>query len=147
MSLGTNGISLGDLTKLRVWYPSMRGVKGHMTQSKNYRVIVVDLIGVKSHTNPTKIKYRILLDLSDFPRNHPQAFVLSPPSEDIEHVNIGHAQKNNLAPNKPMCVICLGAINSIFSSWDQDVLVRMRGFLNHLENILNTPNTGSRMRG
>ena len=40
MSLGTNGISLGDLTKLRVWYPSMRGVKGHMTQSKNYRVIL-----------------------------------------------------------------------------------------------------------
>ena len=55
-----SGISADDLNKVRIWYPSMRAVKGHKMGNGNYRVVIVDLIGVKSHTDPSKIKYRIL---------------------------------------------------------------------------------------
>ena len=142
-----SGISAEDISKLRVWYPSMRPVKGHKMGNGNHRVVVVDLIGVKSHTNSAKVRYRILLDLSGFPKNVPSAYVLSPDSDNILHVNIGYGERTNLAPNRRICRSCMGKIDTVFSLWPSAHLDRMRGFLNHLENILNTPNTGSRMRG
>lgn len=141
------GISESDIIKLRVWYPSMRAVKGHRMANGNIRVIIVDLVGVKSHRDSTKLKYRILIDLSRFPSEPPESFVLYPKSDQIHHVNIGYGNKNNLAPNREICQICQGQIGAVFKSWSDQPLARMRGFMNHLENILNTPNTGSRMRG
>ncbi len=142
-----SGMPSEDINKLRVWYPSMRPVKGHGMGSGNSRVLVVDLVGVKSHTNAAKVRYRILMDLSRFPDSPPVAYVLSPESDAIHHVNIGHGERTNLAPNRRICRICLGDIEIVFSAWPGTHLGRMRGFLNHLENILNTPNTASRMRG
>jgi len=142
-----SGMPTEHINKLRVWYPSMRPVKGHGMGSGNSRVIVVDLVGVKSHTNAAKVRYRILMDLSRFPESPPLAYVMSPESEAIQHVNVGYGERTNLAPNRRICKICLGNIDGVFFSWPGDHLSRMRGFLNHLENILNTPNTASRMRG
>ena len=142
-----SGFSSEDITKLRVWYPSMRPVKGHKMGSGNYRVLVVDLIGVRSHTNAAKVRYRLLLDLSGFPQKVPLVYVLSPDSDRIQHVNIGYGETLDLAPNREICRICLGKIDAVSPLWPNAPLDKMRGFLNHLENILNTPNTGSRMRG
>lgn len=143
----TTGISTDDLSKVKIWYPSMRAVKGHKMGNGNYRVVIVDLIGVRSHTDSTKLKYRVLIDLDSFPNSVPGAFVMFPDSDSIEHVNIGHGATTGLAPNRKICSICLGSIGGPFSTWPQSSVERLRGFMNHLEHVLNTPNTGSRMRG
>ena len=143
----TSGISADDLNKVRIWYPSMRAVKGHKMGNGNYRVVIVDLVGVKSHTDSSKIKYRILIDLNSFPNSVPKAFVMFPESRSIQHVNIGHGAVTPLAPNREICSICLGAIATPFAKWPNSQVERLRGFLNHLEYVMNTPNTASRMRG
>jgi len=143
-----SGISSDEIVELRIWYPSMRAVRGHGIGNGNHRVVILNLVGVRSHTDDTKLMYRLLLDLSNFPNSQPSAFVLSPRDEDIKHVNIGNGSFTNLVPNRKVCSICLGGGSaSAFTSWPRERLTRMRGFLNHLENVLNTPNTASRARG
>ena len=143
-----SGISTEEIVELRVWYPSMRAVRGHGIGNGNHRVVILNLVGVRSHNDGSKLMYRLLLDLSNFPNTQPSAYVLSPRDKDIQHVNIGNGAITNLVPNRMVCRICLGGGSAgAFSSWPKERLTRMRGFLNHLENVLNTPNTGSRARG
>ena len=70
--------------------PLVRAVRGHGIGNGNHRVVILNLVGVRSHTDDTKLMYRLLLDLSNFPNSQPSAFVLSPRDEDIKHVNIGN---------------------------------------------------------
>ena len=82
-----SGISSDEIVELRIWYPSMRAVRGHGIGNGNHRVVILNLVGVRSHTDDTKLMYRLLLDLSNFPNSQPSAFVLSPRDEDIKHVH------------------------------------------------------------
>ena len=71
---------------------------------------------------------------------------LAPRDGSIQHVNIGYGAVDPLAPNREICSICLGAIATPFGKWPNSQVEMLRGFLNHLEHVMNTPNAASHMR-
>ena len=56
-----SGISSEEIVELRIWYPSMRAVRGHGIGNGNHRVVILNLVGVRSHTDDSKLMYRLLM--------------------------------------------------------------------------------------
>ncbi|MGB0516791.1 MAG: hypothetical protein ACPGKR_07625, partial [Poseidonia sp.] len=134
-----------SLSKLkRSEYPSMRHINQHSTNS-SVGAFVVNLPGVYSHQNRTQVMYTLLVDARDFP-SLPTAYVLTPTSADIAHVNIYQGNSFSIAPGRELCAVCVGNQFSRTEwpeNWQNAKVshdVKMGIFLDQVRMVLNNPN-------
>jgi hypothetical protein len=141
------GLTEAELNELRVLYPSIQAVKHLKMGNGRIGGFILNLRGVTSHTDPTERFYRLVIDARGFPLQKPNAFVLSPCDEDIEHCNIYHSNTFSLLPNMEICAICDGSpAKEAFESWSKNRAFRIRAWLNHIQSVLSNPNPDDRAR-
>jgi len=144
---GGIGLTENELQKLRVLYPSAQAIKHLRLGTGRIGGFILNLKGVVSHHNSSEIFYRILIDVRGFPLQKPNAFVLSPSDDVIDHCNIYHENNFSILPNKQICAICDGgAAKDAFDDWPYDRSFRIRAWLNHIQSVLSNPNPEDRAR-
>jgi hypothetical protein len=125
-------------------YPSLNYVKNYSNKNE-VGAFVLNLQGVVSHQDKTKINYQIIVDARDS-EDSPQAYILNPSCENIQHVNIFKKGVYSIFPSREICGICLG---SGFIEMYQDLAdenERLGIFLNQISDVLNNPNPNDAAR-
>ena len=141
------GLTENELQELRVLYPSAQAIKHLRLGTGRIGGFIINLKGVVSHHNSSEIFYRILIDVRGFPLQKPNAFVLSPSDDVIDHCNIYHENNFSILPNKQICAVCDGgAAKDAFENWPYDRAFRIRAWLNHIQSVLCNPNPDDRAR-
>ncbi len=136
------GLSHSELISMKVQYPSLKVVRSHKLSHGNAGIITVSMLGVKSHSDRTNVRYDLIIDFRDFPHSVPTAYVRNPADSEIKHVNIGSAQRYSFAPGAPICWVCVGGgrYSTMYQSFPQDRRFRLEAFFTQLQNTLRTPN-------
>ena len=141
------GLTENELQELRVLYPSAQAIKHLRLGTGRIGGFILNLKGVVSHHNSSEIFYRILIDVRGFPLQKPNAFVLSPSDDVIDHCNIYHENNFSILPNKQICAVCDGeAAKDAFENWPYNRDFRIRAWLNHIQSVLCNPNPDDRAR-
>ena len=141
------GLTENELQELRVLYPSAQAIKHLRLGTGHIGGFILNLKGVVSHHNSSEIFYRILIDVRGFPLQKPNAFVLSPSDDVIDHCNIYHENNFSILPNKQICAICDGVdAKDAFDNWPPDRAFRILAWLNHIQSVLCNPNPEDRAR-
>ena len=144
---GGVGLTENELQELRVLYPSAQAIKHLRLGTGRIGGFILNLKGVVSHHNSSEIFYRILIDVRGFPLQKPNAFVLSPSDDVIDHCNIYHENNFSILPNKQICAICDGVdAKDAFYNWPLDRSFRILAWLNHIQSVLCNPNPEDRAR-
>ena len=142
----TPGLKHTELKRMQIHYPSTRAVRSLRLAGGQAGAVVLKIPGVRSHRNPQVVQYQILLDLREFPSKTPRAYVLNPQSSEIEHCNIFRGDRYEVAGSQTICAICLGNIDEVFTSFRKERRARLNMFLNHLQNVMNSPNPSDTAR-
>ena len=142
----TPGLKDEELKRMQIHYPSTRAVRSHRLAGGQVGAVVLNVPGVRSHRSSEVVQYQILLDLREFPSKTPRAYVLSPESSEIEHCNVFRGERYEVAGPKTICAICLGNIDEVFTSFRKERRTRLNMFLNHLQNVMNSPNPSDTAR-
>jgi len=141
------GLTENELQELRVLYPSAQAIKHLRLGTGRIGGFILNLKGVVSHHNSSEMFYRILIDVRGFPLQKPNAFVLSPSDDVIDHCNIYHENNFSILPNKQICAICDGVdAKDAFYNWPHDRSFRILAWLNHIQSVLSNPNPEDRAR-
>ena len=141
------GLTENELQELRVLYPSAQAIKHLRLGTGRIGGFILNLKGVVSHHNSSEMFYRILIDVRGFPLQKPNAFVLSPSDDVIDHCNIYHENNFSILPNKQICAICDGGdAKDAFDNWPHDRAFRILAWLNHIQSVLCNPNPEDRAR-
>jgi hypothetical protein len=141
------GLTDEEFGNLKVMYPSMQVVKQLRLANGQIGGFIFNLRGVYSHSNTKEQMFRLIIDLREFPLQKPNAFVLSPKDDEIEHCNIYHENTFSVLPNIPLCAVCDGhEAKAAFISWSKNRMFRIRAWLNHLQSVLSNPNSDDRAR-
>jgi len=142
MSMQYPGFPMSRLGELRVDYPSLKVVRGHV--SNGYaRMLVVSLPDSRGRT--TSGEYRVVIDANDLDRV-PISYILN--IEDVRQFSSiirggqkSHTYDHSLATipgtNKEAWWICHGDFSAVYSLLEDDPVARMGGFLNQIISLLN----------
>jgi hypothetical protein len=137
---GGGGISMDEFKQLRaIDFPSMRHINKHSSK-KTVGAFSVMLNGVFSFDNPHEVMYHVVVDLRQFPEC-PRAYILSPQCVDISHSNIFKAKRFEIAPNRELCELCVGAeYKSMWPHIKGRPLEKLGSFLDQIISVLKNPN-------
>ncbi len=141
------GLDNHEINKAKIFYPSIKTVRSHRMPNGNNGVIILVMNGVVSEKDGKRTDYELIVDAREFPFESPRVFVMTPECSQIKHCNIYRSDNYNIAPAMDICPICLGP------EWQEayDKLVKKRtsrllAFLNHIQNVLSTPNEDDKAR-
>ena len=101
------GLSLPEMKHLKIQYPSLKTVRSHILPNGNSGIVTISMLGVKSPTDDTTVKYDLIIDFRRFPVSPPSAYVRHPSDPDIRHVNIGEGTRL-LSRRAEICWVCVG---------------------------------------
>ena len=138
------GISREEFKQLKaIEFPRIRHINKY-SSDEHIGAFVLTLQGVKSHRDMSMVYYTVLIDLRSFPAL-PSAYVLSPKSSEIQHVNIYRSQVFAIAPNRELSAICTGDSfrDQWVAEWQENPcgrLMKFGIFLDHLIHVLKHPN-------
>jgi hypothetical protein len=142
----TPGLKDEELKRMQIHYPSTRAVRSLRLAGGQAGAVVLNVPGVRSHRDSAVVQYQILLDLREFPSKTPRAYVISPESSEIEHCNVFRGDRYEVAGSQTICAVCLGNIDEVFTSFRKERRARLNMFLNHLQNVMNSPNPSDTAR-
>lgn len=136
------GLSHSELRGMSIQFPSLKMVKSHKLSHGNAGIITVCMLGVKSHSDRTTVRYDLVIDFRDFPSSVPTAYVRNPADADIKHVNIAEGQRYSFAPGADICWICVGGsrYDAQFQNYPKDRRFRLDAFFTQLHQTLRNPN-------
>lgn len=140
------GITPDELRRVLIQYPSTAAVRQHKMRNGNLGVIQVSMVGVKSSSDSSQVRYQVLIDFRNFPSTTPKAFIRSPHSSEISHCNIHKSDRYPLAPNIDLCAVCIGRYADDYESLPEARVMRLGCYLNQIQYILSNPNPNSRAR-
>tara|TARA_B100000401_G_C52591023_1_gene617281 strand:+ start:97 stop:513 length:417 start_codon:yes stop_codon:yes gene_type:complete len=126
---------------LKIQYPSLKTVRSHILPNGNSGIVTISMLGVKSHTDDTTVKYDLIIDFRRFPVSPPSAYVRHPSDPDIRHVNIGERTRVSFAPRAEICWVCVGGkFPEQFESYARDRKFRLATYIQQLQYTLRNPN-------
>ena len=135
------GLSLPEMKHLKIQYPSLKTVRSHILPNGNSGIVTISMLGVKSHTDDTTVKYDLIIDFRRFPVSPPSAYVRHPSDPDIRHVNIGEGTRVAFAPRAEICWVCVGGkFPEQFESYARDRKFRLVTYIQQLQYTLRNPN-------
>ena len=139
------GFPISRLGELRVDYPTLKVVRGHV--SNGYaRMLVVSLPDSRGCT--AQGEYKVAIDVNDLGRV-PVSYILNIEAvrQTVSRAPIirgghkAHAYDHSLATipgtDKEAWWICHGDFGAVYSALGDDPVTRMGGFLNHIISLLN----------
>nr|ANV79225.1 hypothetical protein [uncultured Candidatus Thalassoarchaea sp.] len=125
-------------------YPSLNHISNYSSKNE-VGAFVLNAQGVVSHQDKTKINYQIIVD-ARHAEESPQAYVMNPSCENIQHANIFKKGVYSIFPTREICGICLGSgfIERYLDTADEKARIGL--LLNQISDVLNNPNPADAAR-
>lgn len=122
-------------------YPSLNFSSKHSTKN-TIGAFVVNIPGVVSSRDRSVVNYQVLIDSRSFAEINcnPQAYVLSPKCEKIEHENIFEKGRCNILPQREISALCLGNIQKTLLMCCRTEEEKLVFLLHRVFDVLSNPN-------
>jgi hypothetical protein len=125
----------------KTMYPSLNFSREHSTKN-TIGAFVVNIPGVVSSRDRSVVNYQVLIDSRSFAEINcnPQAYVLSPKCEKIEHENIFEKGRCNILPQREISALCLGNIQKTLLMCCRTEEEKLVFLLHRVFDVLSNPN-------